>query len=287
MPTVGSLHRISPAVVLRAVSTVVDGQVFPLGHPLDAFEPPGLFGRPPLHLTRRQANERVSLPDGRCGLLNDDVVEFALQCSSHWDSLGHFGVIEEGAAPFHGGYGQESLVPDAGPLGIDAFGGAIVTRGVLIDMVAESNEWLKDETRLTTADVSAALRRQGCELLPGDGVLLYTGFEHRYAAATSNEERKRLQELSAGLDGSTTEFWSQSQVGFLAADNLAVEALPIDFLLHEGMLKRIGVPLGELWALSALSDACRKDGRYEMLIASAPLNLRGAFGSPANAVAIR
>jgi hypothetical protein len=42
-----------------------------------------------------------------------------------------------------------------------------------------------------------------------------------------------------------------------------------------------------LWALEELATACREDGVYEFLLVSVPLNLPYAFGSPANAVAIR
>jgi hypothetical protein len=36
-----------------------------------------------------------------------------------------------------------------------------------------------------------------------------------------------------------------------------------------------------------LADACAADGRYQMLLVSVPLNLRGGVGSPPQAVAIR
>jgi kynurenine formamidase len=49
----------------------------------------------------------------------------------------------------------------------------------------------------------------------------------------------------------------------------------------------MGIQLGELFALDELAEKCRADGVYEFLFVSIPLNVKGAFGSPANAIAIR
>jgi len=74
----------------------------------------------------------------------------------------------------------------------------------------------------------------------------------------------------------------------LASDNIAVEVFPVkEFSMHIGALRNLGVPLGELWALKELTARCRDDRVFEFLFVSVPLNIRGAFGSPANAVAIR
>ena len=44
--------------------------------------------------------------------------------------------------------------------------------------------------------------------------------------------------------------------------------------------------IGELFDFAALAAACRRERRFEFLFAAMPLNLTGAVGSPANAVAI-
>ena len=56
---------------------------------------------------------------------------------------------------------------------------------------------------------------------------------------------------------------------------------------HTIALKHLGIQLGELFALDELAEQCRRDGVNEFLLISTPLNVRGAFGSPANAVAMR
>ena len=47
----------------------------------------------------------------------------------------------------------------------------------------------------------------------------------------------------------------------------------------------LGVPIGELWDLEG-AEACRRRGRYALLLTSAPLNLPNGVGSQANAYAI-
>jgi hypothetical protein len=47
------------------------------------------------------------------------------------------------------------------------------------------------------------------------------------------------------------------------------------------------MPIGELWDLDHLADACAADERYECLLTVSPLPLVGGVGSPANAIALR
>lgn len=57
-------------------------------------------------------------------------------------------------------------------------------------------------------------------------------------------------------------------------------------VLHPWLLSMFGMPIGELWYLKALSEHCKKSGRYSFLLTSAPLNIPGLVGSPPNALAI-
>jgi hypothetical protein len=73
------------------------------------------------------------------------------------------------------------------------------------------------------------------------------------------------------------------------ADNPALEALKVDRsvgFLHRLLIPLLGLPIGELWDLEELSQACENHKRHSFLITSAPLNLPHGVGSPANAYAI-
>ncbi len=77
----------------------------------------------------------------------------------------------------------------------------------------------------------------------------------------------------------------------VAADNPTLEAvlpgggggLP----LHEALIARPGMPLGELWRLGPLAADCAEDGVFEALLTSAPLNVADGAGSPAKALALK
>jgi hypothetical protein len=57
-------------------------------------------------------------------------------------------------------------------------------------------------------------------------------------------------------------------------------------VLHQYFLSFFGLNIGELWDLKALSEQCKKTGRYSFLLTSIPLNVPGAVASPPNALAI-
>ena len=56
--------------------------------------------------------------------------------------------------------------------------------------------------------------------------------------------------------------------------------------LHGRLIPHLGFAIGELFDFGPLAEACRRERRHEFLFVSVPLNVTGAVGSPANAVAI-
>lgn len=284
----GALNYITAAVVLAGAACIRSGEVFSLNQPME-LAPPRRTGRMMLRKHARAHNHRVPVTGGRQLVINDDYVEFDLQGASQIDSLAHFGLIEPGSdAVFYGGRGLDEVGPGAvaRSLGIDAYGGAIVTRGVLLDMTAvlpAVGGYLQPDQVIDGPALERALDRQGCRLRSGDALLLYVGQELRMAG------QNRHPEESPGIDGSCLDLLRNNEIALIASDNLGVEIVPElpDFSAHVGALRNLGIPLGELWALQALTEACRQDGRYEFLLACVPLNIAGAIGSPANAVAIR
>ncbi len=289
----GAVAAITTDKVLRAVSLVRTGEVVALSHPLTwPPRPPGgdpRLKRPALKRTPLDHNSVRSLPGGRYGVSNDDVVELALQGSSHWDALAHFGVID----PDHRGvfFGNRDLteVDDTGSaatLGIDAVAGGVVTRAVFFDMVDEVGRadvgFLDDDTRITAEMLESFLRHHDLALEEGDAALVYTGFYRRWI-----DNNASIPPKIAGLDKSSMSLWRRTRVAAIASDNPTLDAVPMDSSIHIEGLREMGILLGEYWALDGLAASCRSDQRYECLLVSAPLNIPGAFGSPCNALAIR
>ena len=57
-------------------------------------------------------------------------------------------------------------------------------------------------------------------------------------------------------------------------------------MMHQELLAKLGVPLGELWRLDRLAEHMHTVGHWDSLVVVKPLNVVGATGSPANATAI-
>jgi len=296
-PQAGGQRHLTREKTLAALNLVRSGETIPLNLPLDApplVDPPR--GRPGLKHIARMHNEVRPIANGRFNVVNDDIVELSLQASTHWDALAHWGVIEPGTeGVFFGGAGLSETFPEFGAktLGIDALAGGIVTRGVLLDFVrlleGDGAAYLQNGHNIGLADVEACLATYGIELQPGDAVLSYTGFQHRLDAGDRERWRAGAPDItSPGLLADTLPIWEAADVFALVSDNPSVEPVPMgEGDLHAGALKQLGIYLGELWALDTLADRCREDGRYDFALVSIPLNLPGAFGSPANALALR
>jgi hypothetical protein len=96
-----------------------------------------------------------------------------------------------------------------------------------------------------------------------------------------------------GRDAALRQWISDSGIAALVADNYAVEALPAAPMagrhaampIHDHCLFRLGLPLGEMWYLTALARWLRKNGRTRFFLTAPPLRLPGAVGSPVTPVA--
>jgi hypothetical protein len=138
------------------------------------------------------------------------------------------------------------------------------------------------------------------QLEAGDIVLLRTGWLTWYKNL-DNAGREALRGTlhpgesgmaCPGLDPSqATAGWVwDHQLAAMVADNVALEALPVEASVgfqHRRLIALQGLPIGEVWDLDELAHDCTRDGVYEFMLVSAPLNLPGGVGSPPNAYAIK
>jgi kynurenine formamidase len=273
----GTVNLQTADTVRHAAGLVTTGAVFSLNAPLDWPNPP-LFNRELVqhHVYRTTMGNRDDWLDG-----------FYPQASSQWDGLLHISDPEIGS--------YNHLPPEL--LGIESWAArGIAGRGVLLDVErhlrAEGRplHW-RTRTAITVEDLEATRRRAGVEPRRGDILLVRTGWVAGYEAADANDRAAvRVDQTSPGLaaDRAMAEYLWDWGVSAVAADNIGLEAMPLQGeVLHHRLLCRMGMPIGEMWWLDALAEACAADGRYEHLLVSAPLHLRGGVGSPANALAIR
>lgn len=284
----GSLNRIGPEQVLAATRLVREGRIIPLSLRLD--EPdPGLFEdrEPYVHTV-----ERMNV--GR----DDKVDNFYLQYSTQWDGLRHIKFREHG---YWGGRSEEQL-DSSDDLGIDRFSRrGPIGRGVLLDVARHQERVGAPLVGDQSFDITGPLldevaRTQGVEFRPGDVLVLRTGWLEWYRA--QSRERRLAQRgtmnrsmMMPGLDGSrdTAEWLWDNGITGVAADNLAVEVLPVDRVKgfqHRRLIPLLGMVVGELFHLPELSEHCAASGRYEFLLTSGALPVPRGVGSPANAYAI-
>jgi kynurenine formamidase len=284
----GTLNFIG-AEQVRAASTLVRrGAVFPLNWSL-ALPKPVLF--------HRGAYTRTQMAMDNPIIGHDDYLDgLYLHASSHWDALRHHGVIEAGA--FYGGR-ETAAVRQSTCLDIATVARrGIATRAVLADVarvLADEGVTFDplDHFPVTLEMIQRTLDVQGAQLRQGDVLLVRTGWMDAYLGA-SQARRDGLAGgpiRTVGLTGvNIAEYLWDRGIAAIAADNPAVEILlgeDLPLELHNYLIGRLGMPLGELWFLEDLAHDCREDGVYEVFLTSAPLNLEGGTGSPPNTLALK
>lgn len=284
----GTLNHQTPHRVAAAARLVRHGLVFALNAPVDA------FGHE--HWGRRLMRRESVHEDG--GIFFDDLLQdFGPQGSSQWDALGHVAYAPDA---FYNGASEED-VASGRRNGIDQVARrGIAGRGVLLDMVRTAELSGRPYDPMTTVafgvrELEEALEHSGTDLGPGDLLLMRTGYGPAFAALTTDERTARPL-VGPGLahEEDVVRWLWDRQISALASDNLAIEAWPIDLgpdafpfgALHHMLIGQLGMTLGELWDLEALAEHCSTSGCYEMLVVSAPLNVPGGHGSPANALAL-
>jgi kynurenine formamidase len=277
----GCLNRITPERRVRGAGLVHDGAVFALD--LDPEQPD-----PPLFNRARLQREVTWL--GNVG--HDEILSnYNTQASTQWDGFRHICSREHG---FHGGIADE----DHGVHHWAEHG--IVTRGVLADVARRRD--VDGRTGVISADdIASALDAQAVQVERGDILLVRTGWMSWYRSLDADGRREVAGgNESCGLRSGPTMagFLWDLGIAAVAADNPALEVFPPgtggeetdapeQAFLHFQLLPRLGLPIGELFDLDALADACAADGRYDFLFTSAPLRLRAGVASPPNALAIR
>lgn len=273
----GAANHMKPETVLRAARLIRTGQVFELGRrleesmPLQAtrtFELHTKRTAPPAGSNRRGSNEEIVLAEiGQVGTQFDG---FAHQTFS--DSLYNCFKLDEIAT--RNGFTK---------LGIENVG-ALMTRGVLIDVVAlKGVEMLPDTYEVTVADLQQALKRQQLTLQPGDAVIVHTGWGRLWG-----KENGRYMKVNPGLGAAAAEWLAKQDPMLVGADTAPINVTPnpdpqVSNPVHQIMLVVHGIHLLENLRLDELAA----QRAYEFALVVQPLKLVGATGSTVAPIAVR
>src|SRR5687768_17362002 len=157
----GAANHMKPETVLRAARLIRTGQVFELGRRLEASMPLQATRTFELHTKRTTMN-----PESNRRGSNEELVLTEIgQVGTQFDGFAHqtigdslYNCVKVDEAATRNGFTRMGVVHI----------GAIITRGVLVDVAAlKGVETLPDTYEITVADLQQALARQQLTLQPG------------------------------------------------------------------------------------------------------------------------
>ena len=270
----GMLNLLTPDTVLKAMGLVKKGKVYSLAVPLERDGPQ----YPEFHKTW-MVTYYESNPPLENRVVGDDVVMMQSHSGTHIDALCHMwnsGQMYNAHSPDHAtGSGIHRSGIENVPW--------MVGRGVMLDIPAYRGvEHLQRSEIVTVADLDGCCEAQGVQVLPGDVLLVRTGWYSLFY-----KDRSLWETGWPGLDDSMAPWIAEKEIIALGADNPSVEAMhsvpdPRWHPLHQRALRDLGVYLIENLDLEELAA----DRIYEFLFVAAPIMLTGATGAPTNPLAI-
>lgn len=274
----GSLNLIDAQKVLDGIGLVRTGQVVPLSQPI------GPKAGVPRHRNKGSRFMDRDAGDYALGARSpggfrfaEDTVQLSTHSGTHVDALAHVWSGEE----LYNGHPAASIRSTSGAqkLGADKLR-PVLTRGVLVDLVADFGTTLAPSTPVDAADLIAAYDRADITPSPGDAVLLRTGW---WAAMGHKSE---YFDREPGLSDDGARWLADQDVALVGADNYAVEVQPdpggAHFPVHLRLLHRHGIPLIENMDLESLAAL----GATTFLFVLAPIALQGSTGAPAAPLAV-
>jgi kynurenine formamidase len=286
---IGTLNLITPACIATAARLVREGRLIDMGLPVSAQGiQVGLGGRiNPLHVMSMTPPDFSERPDGM--VVSDDAIFMPLQSVTQWDGLGHVGY--DGS--LYNGVSAKTVSTMSGStqLSIDQIAArGVAGRAVLLDIARlRGVDRLGAGQAISIAELEAAESEEGVRVGCGDILLIRTGWLRHFlidkqAAAFWNGE--------PGLAFECADWLHSREVAAVAADNWGVEVMPANdtnfyMPLHCVLIRDMGMTLGEIFDLEALSRDCAADGRWEMFFCAPPLKVVGGVGSPITPLAMK
>lgn len=286
----GMFNLQTPQAVANAAALVRKGSVFSLNAPVNLFTPS-------LAPARSAARHKPLVLQAPWLIICDDVIDnFFPQGSSQWDSLAH---VSADASTFYNGATLDEV--RAGERnGIEHWARrGIAGRAILLDLEALQPDYDRGTPyAFTVDDLEQARTAAGVEYQPGDVIILNTGFADWYSGLSAFERMGAARAGAApGVESSedVCRYLWDAHPAAVASDTFGFEVTPASHspadapfgFIHQVLIGGLGIALGELWWLKELVADCRADGNYECFVTSAPLNVPGGTGSPANALAIK
>ena len=266
-----------PETVLRATRLIRTGEVFELGRVLEP-NMPFSVGRKFVIDTKRTV---MNTGANRRGSNEETVLSEIGQVGVQFDGFAHqtigdsmYNCVKVDEAATRTGFTK---------LGIE-HAGALMTRGVLIDVAAlKGVPMLGDTYPITAEDLQQALQRQKLTLQPGDAVVINTGWGRLW-----DTDGGRYLKTNPGLTTGAAEWLAKQDPMLIGIDNGPVSVTPdpdpqLNNPVHQIALVVHGIHLLENMKLDELAGK----QVYEFALIVQPLKIRGATGSTVAPIAVR
>jgi kynurenine formamidase len=273
----GTLNHITAGVRRGAAALVRDGRSISLANPL------ATAAVLPAPRNAQPAEHRMSIGRSGCG----DYIGLSYHgfVNTHIDALCHI-FTEDGR--LYGGRPSSDVTPEgARTHAVDGWRDGIVTRGVLYDVVAHRGvAHVGADAPVHGWELEDVAEAQGVEPRAGDAVLVRMGAPAFWAANPGFEPAWQ----APGLHASALEYLYEHDAALLGwdlmeapgQDEYRAHSLPI----HSVAIPHMGLPLLDNANFEELAAACAELGRFEFLLAIAPLVVIGGTGSPVNPIAL-
>lgn len=282
----GALNYITPDKIKQAAALVTQGHAIGIGNPWPV-DPSPQNPWPADHKIIRAGDDcdYPSVPGLSVALDYIGVQHHGISCS-HIDALCHVFVDHQ----MYNGY-PASDVKSTGAVRNDMtpFRHGVVSRGLLLDMPGLLGEpYLPGNYRISSADLSAAERRQGVTVTPGDVLLIHKGKQNRIDSEGIFDP---TESGMAGLHPECALWLHERGVAILGSDymndpqpNWACKGWPIP--IHYLGICGMGMTLMHSLDTREVAENCRALSRWEFQLNIAPLYIPGATGSPVNPIAV-
>lgn len=273
----GTANLMTPEIVLRAARLITTGEVIELAYPL--FDGMPFYGD---RIYSQQLKRTNWAPGSNTRGSNEEIVTTELgQVGTQIDGFGHQSIGNS----LYNCFKMDEVATRTGfsRLGIEK-AGALITRGVLIDVAAlRGVEMLGDRYEITAQDLQDALKRQNLTLETGDAIIINTGFGRLWG-----QDNVRYFRTQPGLGIGAAEWLARRNPMIVGSDTCCVEVNPnpdpdLSSPVHQILLVANGIYLVESLKLDELVEK----RIHEFAFIVEPLKLRGATGSSVAPVAVR
>lgn len=273
----GAGNLMGPELVLRAAQLVRTGEVIELGRVLSPSMPMPATRQFDIHTKRTTMNPQSN----RRGSNEELVVAEIGQVGTQFDGFAHQTIGDSM-------YNCVKVSEVAGRTGFTKLGiqnvGAIVTRGVLIDVAAfKTVDMLPDTYEISVQDLQGAVARQGLRLQRGDAVLVHTGWGKLWG-----KDNARYARTNPGIGVAASEWLATQGPILVGSDTGPVEVSPnpdreLSLPAHQIMLVVNGIHLLENLKLDELAGKSVREFAFIVQ----PLKIQGGTGSTVAPIAIR